>query len=151
MTALRIAVAASALLGAGIAVTHAAAVAVFWFVPLALPMQVLLTLAVAASLAYLVYRHALLRAPQSIVALETHDGSLSVRTRQGEWLEGEVLGSSYVSAIITIVNFLPHGRWRVLHVILVPDNSNPQDFRHLRTWLRWKKGEEEALNPPKEA
>lgn len=119
--------------------------------PLALPMQVLMTLAVAASLAHLVYRHALLRAPHSIVALETHDGSLSVRTRKGEWLEGEVLGSSFVSPGITIVNFLPHGRWRVLHIVLLPDNADPQEFRHLRTWLRWKKGEKEDPGAAKEA
>jgi len=108
-------------------------------------------LAVATSLAYLVYHHALLRAPRSIVALETHDGSVLVQTRKGEWLEGEVLGSSYVSPRVTLINFLPRGRWRVRHVILVPDNVDPQDFRHLRTWLRWKKGEEESPGPAKEA
>ena len=151
MTALRIAVTSSALLGAGITATHAAAAALVWFVPLDTRVQVLLTFAAAASLVYLVYRHALLRARHSIVALQTRDGSLSVQTRKGEWLEGEVLGSSYVSPGITIINFQPHGRWRVLHAILVPDNANPRDFRHLRTWLRWEKGEKEAPGPAKGA
>ena len=151
MTALRVAVTSSAVLGAGIAATHAAAAALLWVVPLAAPVQVLLTVAVAASLVYLVSSHALLRAPHSIVALETRDTSVSVQTRKGEWLEGEVLGSSYVSPHVTVVNFLPRGRWRVRHVILVPDNVSPQDFRHLRTWLRWKKGKGDVRHPEIEA
>jgi toxin CptA len=150
MTALRIAVTPSALLGAGIAATHAAAAVMTWLVPLPAPVLVLLMLAIASSLVYLVYHHALLRLPHSIVALEAREGSVSVQTRKGEWLEGKVLGSSYVSPRLTIVNFLPLGRWRVRHVILVPGNVDPEDFRHLRTWLRWKTGDELAASPAKE-
>jgi hypothetical protein len=75
------------------------------------------------------------------VALEVHDGAASLQTRDGKWVDGEVLGSSYVSPSLTVVNFRPRGRWRACHLILVPDNADPHEFRRLRTWLRWKRGE----------
>jgi toxin CptA len=82
-------------------------------------------------------RTAALRAPVAIVALEvTEGGRVSFRTRQGEWRECELLGSSYVSPYLTILNLEPPGA-RVRHAVLVPDNVEAQDFRRLRTWLRW--------------
>jgi toxin CptA len=144
MTGLRIPVIPSMQLAVALVAVHLGAAALLWIVPLALPAQALLTLALAASLAYLLARDALLRAPRSIVALEIRDEAVSLQVRNGEWMEGEVLGSSYVSPLLTVVNFRPRERWRVRHLILVPDNAHPDDFRRLRIWLRWKRGEAEA-------
>jgi toxin CptA len=141
---LRIEVAPSTWLAVALGAMHVAAAVLLWVVPLAVPVKALLTFAVAASLVYLMARDALLHAPHSIVALQTRDDAVFLQTRDGEWLEGEVLGSSYVSPLLTVVNFRPRGRWRARHVILVPDNVNPDDFRRLRTWLRWKRGEADA-------
>jgi hypothetical protein len=141
MTGLHIPVIPSMQLAVALVAVHLGAAALLWVVPLATPAQALLTLALAASLVHLMARDALLRAPRSIVALEIRDDAVSLQVRNGEWLEGEVLGSSYVSPLLTVVNFRPLGRWRARHVILVPDSANPDDFRRLRTWLRWKRGE----------
>ena len=59
----------------------------------------------------------------------------------GSRLEGELLGSSYVSPHLTIVNFRPKGHWATRRVILVPDNVDSEDFRYLRTRLRWREGD----------
>jgi toxin CptA len=147
VTDLRVTVAPSALLAIGLGATHSAAAALVWFVALPVAGKAVLTLAIGASLVWLTARNALLHAAQAVVALEARDGALSVQTRGGEWLEGEVLDSSYVSARLTIVNFRPRGGWRARHVILVPDNVDPNEFRRLRTWLRWKRGETAASDP----
>jgi toxin CptA len=141
MTDLRIPVGPSARIAVGLSATHFASAALLWLVPLAAWAQALLTLAIAASLVYLMARHALLHAPHSIVTLQTRDAAVSLQARNGDWLEGDVLDSSYVSPRLTIVNFRPRGRRRARHVILVPDNVDPRDFRRLRTWLRWKRSE----------
>jgi hypothetical protein len=146
MMEMRIAVAPSALLAVGLGATHFAAATLLWLVPLPAEGKAALTLAIAASLVYLLARNALLHAPDSIVGLEARDGTVLLQTRSGEWLEGDVLGSSYVSPRLTIVNFKLRGKRRVRHVILVVDNVDPREFRRFRTWLRWKQGET-ALDP----
>lgn len=141
MTGLRIPVVPSVQLAVALVAAHLVAAVLLWIVPLAVPVQALLTLALVASLVHFMAHDALLRAQHSIVTLEIRDEAVSLQIRNGDWMEGEVLGSSTVTALITIVNFRPRGQWRLRHVILVPDNVNPDDFRRLRTWLRWKRGE----------
>lgn len=147
MTELRISVYPSMFLAGALGATHFAAAALLWMVPLPVLVQVALTFAIGASLIYLMARNALLHAPDSIVALEARDDAISLQTRIGDWLEGDVLHSSYVSSRITIVNFRLHGRGRVRHVILVPDNVDSREFRRFRTWLRWKRGEKPVTHP----
>lgn len=147
MTLLRIAIVPSTFLAIGLGVVHFAAATLLWVVPLPLLAQVVLTFAIGASLVYLMARNALLHAPGSIVALEARDDSVSLQTRNGEWIEGEVLDSSYVSPRLTIVNFRARARGRVRHVILLRDNVDPREFRRFRTWLRWKQGGTAAVDP----
>jgi toxin CptA len=97
------------------------------------------TLAIALSLVYFMARDAALHAPRSIVALDLgEEGEIACQTRNGAWLHCELLGSSYVSPGITVVNLRPRGGGGYRRVILVPDNVNPDDFRRLRAWLRWR-------------
>jgi toxin CptA len=101
--------------------------------------KAVLTLLIAVSLIYFMARDAALHARQSIVALELREsGALACQMRGGEWVECELLGSSYVSPSMTVVNLRPGGRSRHRRVILVPDNVDARDFRRLRMWLRWK-------------
>ena len=128
---------ASGMLALALCVVHGAAAAVIWLAPVPLWLKAAIALAIAASLVHALSRNAALHAEGSIVALEiTEAGRLSVRTRAGEWQACELLGSSYVSPSLTILNLESPGA-RVRHVVLVPDNVAAQDFRRLRTWLRW--------------
>lgn len=125
-----------------IAATHIAAAALLWIVPIPVVGKAVFTLAVAVSLIFFMARDAALHAAHSIVALELRDtGGIAFQTRRGDWVDSEVLGSSYVSPRLTIVNLRPQGRWKTRRVILMPDNVDPRDFRRLRMWLRWKQGE----------
>lgn len=117
---------------------HAAAAGALWLTPLPATGKAVATLAIAASLVYYIARDAALHAASAIVELEIkEDGGISFQTRSGEWIEAELLGSSYVSPRLTLVNLRPRGRRRVRHLILLPDSLDPRDFRRLRVWLRW--------------
>ena len=138
----RVAVSPSVRLAAAICVVHLLAGVLLWLVPLPAPGKSVITLAIAVSLVFLLARDAALHATNAIVALDIReDDTVSYRTRRGEWVDCELLGSSYVSPHLTIVNLRPHGRRRTRRVILVPDNVDPRDFRRLRMWLRWKRGD----------
>jgi len=125
-------------LAVGLCATHFAAAAALWWVPMPVWAKAMFVIALAASLVYYLARNAALHAPNAIVALEIKDdGAVALQTRRGEWLDCELLPSSFVSRNLTIVNLRPHGRRRARYVILVPDNVDARDFRRLRMWLRW--------------
>lgn len=96
-------------------------------------------LVLGASLAFYLWRIALLRSPQSIVAIEIGDGDkVAFQTRSGRWHAGRLLGTSFVSPGLTILNLSPDDARLTRSVVIVPDNVQSEDFRQLRIWLRWK-------------
>lgn len=145
----RIQVASSALIAIAICTVHLAAGGVIWLVPIPVLGKVVMTFLIALSLIYFMARDAALHAAHSIVALELReDGEIACQMRSGEWLDCELLGATYVSPHMTVVNLRPQGRLQMRRVILVPDNIDPRDFRRLRIWLRWRSGESgEAVQP----
>lgn len=138
----RITIAPSVGLAAVLGIAHIAAAGLLWLVPIPVVGKAVLTLAIAISLVYFMARDAALHAPHSIVALEIRDGGqIAMQTRDGEWCEGELLGSSYVSPHLTIINLRPRGHWGTWRVLLTSDNVDAEDFRRVRLWLRWDRGE----------
>jgi toxin CptA len=126
-------------LAVALCVTHLAAAGLLWLVPIPALGKGAITLAIAVSLVYFLARDAALHAANAIVALELKSGGgISFHTRDGGWVDCELSGSSYASPRLTIVNLRPRGKGRTRHVILVPDNVDPRDFRRLRMWMRWK-------------
>jgi toxin CptA len=117
---------------------HLAAAATL--LPLDLPAwaKVLLTLTIAASLAHAVFRYALLRGASCLGAIELreHD-QLAVQTRDGTWHEARILGTSYVSPVLSVINLRLEGRRCARHMVIVSDNADAEYFRRLRVWLRW--------------
>jgi toxin CptA len=127
------------LLGLG----HAGAVLLSWITPLKWWLSLPLSLAALASLRYGLRYHALRSAPDALVGLELRpDGSAAVRDRSGRWTQAQVLGSSFVSPGLTILNL----RLAKAHCSLVvaPDSLDADDFRRLRVWLRWRGAPQDA-------
>lgn len=84
-----------------------------------------------------ILRHALLRGAGAVTAMEFSDREqLRLRTGDGAWQEGLLLGSSMVSAGLAVLNISRAGKG-VVHVIIVGDAIDRDDFRRLRVWLRW--------------
>jgi len=120
---------------------HAAAAVLAWLSAIPLAGQVAITLALAASLAISLRRSALLLDRRSIVAMEIHDTThVAIRERGGEWQECELLDSTFVSPVLTIVAVRPRDRRLARHVVLAGDSLDAEEFRRLRAWLRWKGG-----------
>ena len=124
-------------LAAILAAAHGAAIAA---VVVAEMPQWLTFAAIAALFANLVLelRHALLRMPDSVVALEiSPDAALSIRTRSGGWRDCEVRGNTYVVSFLAILNLRETESRKTKRVVVLPDSIGAEDFRRLRVWLRW--------------
>ena len=66
------------------------------------------------------------------------DNVLSAQTRRGNWHVCEVLGSTYVTAFLTVLNLRANGERRIRNVVILPDSAGAEDYRRLRVWLRWR-------------
>ena len=100
--------------------------------------------AIAALFANLVVeiRHALLRMPDSVIAVEINsDNVLAVQLRRGGWRECDVLGSTYVASFLVILNLRETLSRNARRIMVLPDSMSADDFRQLRVWLRWKAGQ----------
>ncbi len=93
----------------------------------------------AISLGYELRNSALRLSAQAVVALRvSKDNLLSVQTRRGEWRDFNVAGSSFVTSTLTVLNLRAADSHRMQNVVLLPDSMAAEDFRRLRTWLRWR-------------
>lgn len=150
MAAQRIPIGPSTRLAALLCAVHFAAAGAVWAAPLPLWLQAAASLAVAASLVFAIAQGAALHAAGAAVALEIGDGDeIALHTRRGERLECRVLGSSFVSAHLTVLNLKPLAGGRAHHVVLMADSMDEQELRRLRVWLRWgRRRSDRAVAPP---
>jgi toxin CptA len=108
--------------------------------PLDVPLEAKLALfiLIAASLTQSLWHHAVLRARASIIELEVHDQErAAVRTRTGEWVDANILGTSCVTPALTVINLRVENARIPRHVLLISDNIRADDFRRIRVLLRW--------------
>lgn len=106
-------------------------------IPLAWRAAILAVL--AASLVYELRATALRFSANALITLRiAPDNVFSAQTRSGEWRDYEVLGSTYVTSAMTVLILRAAGARRVRSVVLLPDSMAADDFRRLRTWLRWR-------------
>ena len=107
-------------------------------------LQWVLTVSLVVNVVFEVWKAALLRAPNAVVAIEiARDDTLSIQTRRGEWVSCEVLGSSYVVSFMVILDLKgKDGAGR--RAVILPDSLDAEDFRKLRVWLRWKRSAPQA-------
>jgi toxin CptA len=95
---------------------------------------------VASLIQYLV-REAWRIGSSSIVELQCErEGGALIKTRSGKEWEARVLGSSFVAPYLTIVLLKPAAGRRVRAVLILPDAVEPELFRQLRVWLKWRVG-----------
>lgn len=128
----------SRLLAAMLGAAGLAALALLLWLPLAGGMQAAAAVVLCAAVAYAIVHDAWRRLPWSVTALQlTADGSLRCLTRDGRWRDARVLGSSCVTASLTVLNLRLSGRRLPCSAVLLPDSLDAEDYRKLRVWLRW--------------
>lgn len=128
----------SRLLAAMLAAAGAGALALLLWMPLPAAVQGLLAVVLCVAVAHAILHDAWRWLPRSIVALQlAGDGSLRCQTQDGRWREAQVLGSSCVTAWLTVLNLRLSGRRFGCSTVLLPDSLDAEDYRQLRVWLRW--------------
>jgi toxin CptA len=118
---------------------HAFAIALFWLAPLPHWLAILLTAALLGSAWSTLRRHGFRTLRHSLIALRLDaDCRCEFQTRAGAWHEAALLGSSFVSPYLTVLNLKPAGGRLVKHLVIFPDAVNAEDFRRLRVRLKWR-------------
>jgi len=141
----RIVLRPSRILAAILVIAHGAALAAVALAGMpAWLQQWVLTVSLVVNVVFEVWKAALLRAPNAVVAIEiARDDTLSIQTRRGKWVSCEVLGSSYVVSFMVILDLKgKDGAGR--RAVILPDSLDAEDFRKLRVWLRWKRSAPQA-------
>ena len=116
---------------------HGGALLVLGYMPLPWWLVVIATAAVITSAVLSIGQHALLLGPRAVKALQFSDReSLQLRTGDGQWHGGCLLGSSTVWTVLTVLNIrLNDGGAK--HVVITGKGIDNNQFRRLRVWLRW--------------
>jgi toxin CptA len=122
---------------------HVAAGATLVPLDVALGVKLALAVLVAVSLAHALWRHALLRGSRAVTAVKITDNATGAALVGTSWRDVRILGTSYVTPWLTVLNLAQAGR-RPRHVLIVADNADAEDFRKVRVLLRWKRPEPSA-------
>ena len=136
---LKISLRPSWLLAALLALAHSAAIASVLLTGIPPWVQVVAAAGLTLNLIVCIWRQALMRGANSAVAIEIRsDNTLAVQARHGAWREYAVLGNTYVSPYLTVLNLQQADAKVIKRIALLPDSLDAEDFRKLRVWLRWK-------------
>lgn len=126
-------------LAAILAIGHGAVAALVLLLDILIAWQAAILVALIVSLVYELRATALGLSANALIALRiAPDNVFSAQMRSGEWRDYEVLGSTYVTSALTVLMLRAAGARRVRSVVLMPDSMAADDFRRLRTWLRWR-------------
>ena len=135
---LHVALRPSRMLGLLLGVACVSVVVLIALLPLPVWGKVLGVLVVTLATTYSYNQYAGLRLLRSITALEVGSkGELRCFTRAHDWRNAEVLGSSFVTPWLTVLNMRLPDQLLAQHVVLLPDTLESDAFRRLRVWLRW--------------
>ena len=120
---------------------HGVALGALWASPVPSGWALAGSLVIALHLGQALRQHAWRSAPHALVELELlEDCSAAARSRVGLWKTYRVAASSFVSARLAILNLRPGRGLGRPTVVITGDNVDPDRFRQLRVWLRWRCG-----------
>ncbi len=127
------------LLTAVLTMAHAGIIAMLLIVDIESWMKAVATATVVCSLVYQVGWSAWRMGASCITALRIgNGGALSVETHRGETLKCEVLPSTFVSFVVTVLNLRTCPERRRPDTVVCCDCVDADGVRRLRVWLRWK-------------
>ncbi len=100
-------------------------------------------LAVAAlligSFIFYVRKDAQLISRSAVVKIEPFGKSgCYLTTRSGSRIACQILGDTFVASYLTVLLLKQEMKLFPLSVVILPDRVDPEEFRQLRIWLRWK-------------
>ena len=116
---------------------HLGALLLLAMLPMAWWASTVLAALLVASALRTISRDVLRRGPRAVTALEFADREqVQIRTGDGNWHGGRLLGTSTIGASLAVLNIRLEGQG-IQHVVISRDGIDGDDFRRLRVWLRW--------------
>lgn len=126
-------------LAAILSLAHLAAAGLLGLLELSLGIKAIATAALVFSLIYYLRQDALLTANDAVEFFELSDEmQCTLTTRSGESVGCSLLGSTFVTPYLTVLNLKPSGKILTRSVVILSDGIDVEEFRQLRVWLRWK-------------
>lgn len=136
--ALRVPLRPSRLLAYALIAAHGASVCVLIPLDVAIGLKLGGVVMIALGLAHSLWRIVLLRHARALIAIQLDEGDrLNVQTRDGQWHEARILGTTYVRPAVIVLNLSVPGCRLARHVVIAPDSAHPAALRRMRVWLRW--------------
>ncbi len=118
---------------------HGLTLLVIWLLPWPIRWRGLLSLLIAASLAFYLLRDAYKTLRHSVIGLKClPDNQLELQLKSGEWFTASLQSGSFVAPYLTTLAYRPEDKYFNRYVLIVPDMLDVETFRELRTHLRWK-------------
>lgn len=118
---------------------HALSLLLIWIMLISFWLKLFISPVLLVSVVFYLRRDALLTLQDSSIALQIHsDCQCEIQNYLGEWVDATLLGTSFVSPYLTVLNFSMEGKFRVKHIAILPDAVNSELFRQLRVLLKWK-------------
>lgn len=105
--------------------------------PIVLLGRYLLCLILLGALFYFLRRDAWLSLPSSTLAISIEGRSIKLLRCDGTELSGQIVDSSVVTPLMTILNVQVAGAEGRSNVVLFPDSLDKVRFRELRVLLKW--------------
>lgn len=129
-------IAPSALFAALLLCVHSAAIMLVFLLPVVpLIVSIVLATGIAAHAFYSVLRHALLRAPESVVrVLWNAEDVWLLSLRNGTTREAKLVPGSFVHPLFSVLNF-KLTRWRGASLVIFRGRVDVEQFRKLRVRL----------------
>jgi hypothetical protein len=110
---------------------------VVFLLPILVLAKAALVLLLLCALAYYLRRDAWLLLSSSLVAIHLEGRNVTLLTRCGGELSGQILDDSLVTSFLTILNVLPQEKSRARSVLIFPDSMDAERSRELRVLLKW--------------
>jgi hypothetical protein len=110
---------------------------IIFLLPIPAFFMAVLAILLVCTLVYYLLRDAWLLLSSSHVAIRLEGRNITLLTRCGGELPGQILDDSLVTSFLTILNVLPQGKSRARSVLVFPDSMDPQRSRELRVLLKW--------------
>lgn len=111
--------------------------AIYLVLALPIPAKLWMAALMVISLVHTIMRHALLASPSSAVFLKMEGETCLLILKNGREVRGTLLGSTYVSPYLTLLNLKERKKLLSHSVIILPDAVDREEFRALRVRLRW--------------
>ena len=136
-TPLRLEIKPSRILCSLLLILHLFALAIIFILDFEFLINILVAILIAVSAYISIFQTAFRKSSSAIIKLVwDSNNEWILENNRGEQLNAELLRDSYVSSVMTVLNFKCKNHFRHKSIILLKDNINENDFRKLRVRLK---------------